>query len=97
MALVTHSINKKIGKRQVTGNKTNLSKSAEYPVQFGLAVAALIGPHGVPESTPERGSSSPNTVHSQSGRLTISYNVSHASTQKCSPRKLVSWQLNWAL
>ena len=38
----------------VTGEKRCLQQSASYPLQFGLAIAALISPHGVPPATPER-------------------------------------------
>ena len=48
-------MNKKTGKVQVTGNKKQLEVSASYPVSFGLAVAALVHPHGEPIEDPATG------------------------------------------
>ncbi|CAL1173681.1 unnamed protein product [Cladocopium goreaui] len=39
--LVKKTINKRTGEAQVTGQKGGLAKSANYPLQFGLAVAGL--------------------------------------------------------
>lgn len=51
--LVKKSINKRSGKVQVTGNKKLLSRSANYPLNFGLAIASLVDPAGEPAASPE--------------------------------------------
>ena len=54
LELVKHTISKD-GRRQVTGQKKNLEISANYPIQFGLAVAGLIAPYGSPKRSPVTG------------------------------------------
>ena len=49
------TINKQTGEAQVTGQKGSLAKSANYPLQFGLAVAGLVRPTGYPLANPEPG------------------------------------------
>lgn len=51
--LVKKTISKRTGQVQVTGHKKNLASSASYPLNFGLAVAGLISPAGVPDAKSE--------------------------------------------
>ena len=51
--LVKKTISKRTGRAQVTGQKKNLECSASYPLGFGLAVAGLIRPTGVPDAKSE--------------------------------------------
>ena len=50
--LVTIGVSKS-GKKVVSGKNRNLKQSAEYPIQFGLAIAALITPRDRPTSLPD--------------------------------------------
>lgn len=43
----------KDGKKSINGIPKQLRTSANYPVQFGLAVASLIRPYGDPDPSPE--------------------------------------------
>jgi len=51
--LVKKSISK-TGKRQVTGVPKALRESGSYPIQFGMAIAALLNPFGEPKESTER-------------------------------------------
>ena len=42
-----------VGKKVITGKSKNLEKSAEYPIQFGLAIATLIRPTDGPARSPD--------------------------------------------
>ena len=53
--LVKKTVSKR-GRKGVTGQKRSLQMSANYPLSFGLAVANLIAPTGVPHQQPELGS-----------------------------------------
>ena len=43
------------GRKKVNGKPKSLKRSGEYPLQFGLALAALLHPTGEPEQSPEKG------------------------------------------
>ena len=43
------------GKKKGNGKPKSLKRSGEYPLQFGLALAALIHPTGEPSPSPEWG------------------------------------------
>ena len=53
--MVKKTVSKR-GRKGVTGQKRSLQMSANYPLSFGLAVANLIAPTGVPDQQPELGS-----------------------------------------
>ena len=51
---MTVALNKS-GKKVINGRGKSLKHSAEYPIQFGYAIAALIAPFGTPSRSLDQG------------------------------------------
>ena len=49
-------MDKTTGKKKVNGKSKALKRSGEYPLQFGLAIGALLSPTGPPAPTSDKGS-----------------------------------------
>lgn len=53
--LVDVVIDKSTGVKKINGKAKHLKKSGEYPLQFGLAIGALLSPTGPPPASVDWG------------------------------------------